>query len=104
MFKYVELITGCEEIINFALCCFVKLPLATAESIGSVITGMRGKKGFLWDQINYLQNAKIAWNGCSDFLKETSYLIDEAIEEHFKNKSGMRFFVTSKLKIISSTF
>ena len=36
--------------------------------------------------------------------KEASDLIDEAIEDYFKsNKYGMRFFVTSKLKIVSST-
>ena len=101
----VELYTGCEDIIHFALCCFVKIPLeATAESIGSVINrhGRKERCSLRPDVLS--SECQISWNGPSEFSKEASDLIDEAIEDHFKNnKCGMRFFVTSKLKIVSST-
>ena len=82
----VELYTGCEDIIHFALCCFVKIPLeATAESIGSVINrhGRKERCSLRPDVLS--SECQISWNGPSEFSKEASDLIDESIEDHFKN-------------------
>ena len=97
--------SGCEEIIHLALCCFVKVPLeATAESIGSVINkhGRKERSSLRPDALS--SECQVAWNGPAEFSKETTNIIEEALEEHFKGKKhGMRFYVTSKMKIMSST-
>ena len=45
---------------------------------------------------------QVDWNGPAEFSKEATSIIEEALEDHFKGKKyGMRFYVTSKKKIIS---
>ena len=100
-----SLYNGCEDILHLALSCFVKVPLeATAESIGSVINRHGRKERCSMHPNSLSSECQVAWNGPQEFSKETTQIIDEALKEHFKgNKCGMRFFVVSKMKFISST-
>ncbi len=77
-----KLYSGCEDVIHFALCCFVKIPLeATAESIGSVINKHgRKERCSLCPDALYCQ---VAWNGQTEFSKEATSIIEEALEDHY---------------------
>lgn len=96
---------GLENILHFALCCFVKSPLeATAESIGSVINshGCKERSSLLPSSLS--NEVQIAWNGPPEFHPDATIVISEALDSHFKNNAcGMRFYVRSKLSLISST-
>ena len=94
------------EIIHFALCCFVKAPLeAPAETIGSLINqhGRKQRCSLLSSSLS--NEVQIAWNGPAEYDSVTEKLISDALQKYFEDRpSGEpRFFVSSKLRYASST-
>ena len=100
-----NLYKGISDILHLALCCFVKAPLeATAETIGSVINqhGNKGRCSLLPSSLS--NEVQIAWNGLEEFQTATTDLIREALYEYFEGKkTGLRFYINTKLKLMSTT-
>ena len=98
-----SLFQGIQQILHFALCCFVKSPLeATAETLGSVINQHGSKDRQSMRASTLSTEVQVAWNGPQEFSKSAQVIIKDALEDYFKDhKSGVRFYV--KLNIISST-
>ena len=94
-----------ENILHFALCCFVKSPLeATAESIGSVLNSHGCKERCSLLPSSLSNEVQIVWNGPPEFHPDATIVITEALNSHFENNAwGMRFYARSKLSLISST-
>ena len=100
-----KLYCGLKDILHLALCCFVKAPLeATAETAGSVIN-QHGRKSRYSLLPSSLSNEKqIAWNGPAEMDPFTKTIIKESLKEYFKNhQSGVRFYVYTKIRLMSST-
>ena len=95
---------GKEVILNLALSAFVKSPLeATAETIGSVINRHAKGRGSL-TMGNLSDEVFVDWNGAPYPSTIADNLIHRGIEEYFKKHiSGPRFYVRSKLRLISPT-
>ena len=100
-----DLFDGISGILHLALCCFVKAPLeATAESVGSVIGRYGSRDRWSLLPANLSAEIQVAWNGPHLFSPEATSLIEEALKRHFEGKeTGLRFYVNSKLKLVSST-
>lgn len=100
-----ELYKGKEDILRLALASFVKSPLeATAESIGSVINkhGSLARCSLKMDSLS--DEVFIAWNGAPFPSERTTKLLHKAVDEYFQNhKSGPRFYIRTKLKLVSTT-
>ena len=96
---------GLEDILHFALCCFIKSPLeATAETIGSIINQHGRKQRYSLAPSSLSNEVQIAWNGPSEFAPELDGIIEDAVENYFSDKhDGVRFYVESKFKLISKT-
>ena len=96
---------GVEGILNFALCCFVKSPLeATAESIGSVINQHARQQRYSLLPSSIGNEVQVAWNGPQVFSSAATSIIKEALQQYFKaHKSGPRFSVSTKIKLMSNT-
>ena len=53
---------------------------------------------------NISNEVQLSWNGPNEFDSATDSIIDEAVKQYFKeNEMGVRFYVSTALKIISST-
>ncbi|CAL4095345.1 unnamed protein product, partial [Meganyctiphanes norvegica] len=102
--KRKNIYAGCEKIIHFALCCFVKAPLeATAESVGSVINQHGRKDRYSLLARSLADEVQVAWNGPVEFSKEANAICEEAVEKYFeKSQYGIRFYVADSLKLMSS--
>ena len=100
-----NLYEGISDILHFALCCFMKSPLeAVAESKGSEINshGNENRSSLLLSSLS--NEVQLSWNGPQEFDPTTDTIIDESIEKYFEeNSMGVRFYVRSKLNIMSST-
>ena len=107
IFTKENLYQGIEDILHLALCCFVKAPLeAPAESVGSIINQHGRVQRCSLSNASLSAEVQIAVNGPFEFSPMTDQLISEAIKKYFEKhtKAGSaRFYVSSKLKISSST-
>ena len=107
IFKKQNLYKDIAEILHFALCCFVKVPLETpAETIGSVINQHGRKQRCALSPGSLSSEVQIAWNGPQVFDLAAKDLISEALKDYFlgHTQSGKpHFHHSSKLRLISST-
>ena len=98
---------GIADILHFALCCFTKVPLeAPAETIGSLINQHGRKDRCSLSSASLSSEVQIAWNGPAEYDCITAELIEQALKDYFEehSQSGKaRFFVSSNLKLTSST-
>ena len=96
---------GLSEILHLALSCFVKSPLqATAESIGSVINQHGRKQRFSLKPSSLSNEVQIAWNGPQEFDHALQPILREALQVYFsENQHGIRFYLSTKIKVYSST-
>ena len=103
--KTPKLFKGVENILFFALACFVKSPLeATAESVASVINQHGRLDRYSLLPLSLSDEVRVAWNAPPFPSPTATDIIKTAVERYFaKHKSGPRFYVTSKLKLMSST-
>ena len=83
----------------------MKSPLeAIVESLGSVINqhGSENRGSLLPSNIS--NEFQLLWNGPNEFDSATDSITDEAVKQYFKkNAMGVRFYVSTALKITSST-
>ena len=86
--KHEHFFLGCENILHFALCCFIKSPVESiVESVGSTINRHGNKHrasltlNSLTDEIN------VAWNGPEEFSADAKAIIKNAIHSYFHNSS-----------------
>ena len=93
------------QILHFALCSFVKIPLeATAETIGSVINSHGCKERCSLFPMSLSNEVQVVWNGPPEFHPETEKILKESLTEYFSGKStGLRFYANTKLNLMSST-
>ena len=78
---------GCETIIHFSLCCFVKSPLeAVVESVGSVINhhGYGQRSRLTAEHLS--EEIMVAYNGPPKFSSASYSLIRESLYQYFKGK------------------
>ena len=78
---------GCETIIHFSLCCFVKSPLeAVVESVGSVINrhGYGQRSQLTAEHLS--EEIMVAFNGPPKFSSASYSLIRESLYQYFKGK------------------
>ena len=72
IFKNKEYYSTINNILHFALCCFMKIPLeATAETIGSVINrhGCKERCGLLPSSLS--NEVQLVWKGPAEFHPDT---------------------------------
>ena len=77
---------GCETIIHFSLCCFVKSPLeAIVESVGSDINrhGYGQRSSLTAEHLS--DEIMVAYNGPSKFSLACYSLIPRSLYQYFKN-------------------
>lgn len=95
------------DILHFALCCFVKVPLeAPAETIGSLINQHGRKDRCSLSPASLSSEVQVAWNGPAEYDPNTEQLIDRALKDYFEEhtqKGTPRFFITSGIRHSSST-
>ena len=96
---------GIPNILHFALCCFVKIPLeATAETIGSVINSHGCKERCSLLPSSLSNEVQVVWNGPPEFHHDTKIILKKSLESYFEgNILGMRFYTKTKLALISSS-
>ena len=99
------LYSGIPVILNFALCAFIKIQLeATAETIGSVINQHGRKCRYSLRPSSLSNEVQVAWNGPSEMSKATTNILEESIDQYFKNiKTSVQFYVSYQLKLMSTT-
>ena len=79
--------SGCENILNLALACFIKSPNESiVESVGSVINQHGKKSRSSMKNENLDSELFIAWNGPEEMSSQANDLIERAIKKHFKDK------------------
>ncbi len=73
------------DIIHFALCCFVKVPLeAPAKTIGSLINQHGRKDRCSLSPASLSSEVQVAWNGPAEYDPNTELLIDNALKDYFE--------------------
>ena len=100
-----KLYSGAENIIHLALCCFVKSPAESiAECIGSRINQHGGKDRYSMSEKSLGDEVQVVVNGPQEFSTEATELIKQSVDKYFRRNSiGPRFYVRSKLKLVSET-
>ena len=96
--------SGLEDIIHFALCCFVKSPLeAVVETVGSVINrhGHDSRGRLKADGLS--QEVAVAYNGPRKFTREAKAICKSALSSHFTGKSVHFYTKKGHFKVASST-
>ena len=78
---------GCETIIHFSLCCFVKSPLeAVVESVGSVINRHGyGQRSRLTAK-HLSEEIMVSYNGPPKFSSASYSLLRRSLYQYFKEK------------------
>ena len=107
IFTKKNLFMNIPDILNFALCCFVKSPLeATAETIGSVINQHGSKQRYSLKPASLSSEVQVCWNGPFEHSPAAEILLERSLDSYFDEhtKSGVaRFHTSSKFKIVSKT-
>ena len=87
---------GCETMIHFSLCCFVKSPLeAVVESVGSIINrhGYGQRSRLTAEHLS--EEIMVAFNGPPKFSSASYSLIRESLYQYFKGKP-IHFYKNTK--------
>ena len=89
-----KLYSGAETIIHLALCCFVK----------SRINQHGGKDRYSMSEKSLRDEVQIVVNVPQEFSNEATELITHSVDKYIKRSNiGPRFYVRSKLKLVSET-
>ena len=86
---------GLEEIVNFALCTFVKAPIETiVESVGSVINKHGKKERSSMKPRNLSDEIFVSWNGPPEHSVAARKLLNNSLNSYFKGNP--RFYKNNK--------
>ena len=92
-------------VVNYGISNRVKSPAESiAECVGSRINQHGGKDRYSMSEKSLGDEVQVVVNGPKEFSTEATELIKQSVDRYFRRNSiGPRFYVRSKLKLVSET-